>query len=270
MTNYSQQAINTWKNLAPTAYEQIEDKEAFFNNLGELAADRVDQLSRQIAGDDPEDETYFQKVGRLNMAKLQAEEIVRHEILTPTPEYSGYEKEEEDDLIPPDPQWEKILQELDEEEERERQAEQQAYQAFLEAPVEEQWQIIETHSQQEWEEFKKKEQYRTEYMNALLTLPEAERNNWIQQNKSREMNFGSSDLGPRIMKEYEQVLALPPNQQQETLEANRQKRWELFRQLEEFIKQEEFLGTRPREEWETWRDHNSPLRLKVLDELGRL
>lgn len=83
MNKYGKHAQETWKMLAPTQYAQIPDPEAWFTTLGEEAETSVGELSVQIAGPDPKDETYLQKVGRLNAARTQAEEIVRAEMLTP-------------------------------------------------------------------------------------------------------------------------------------------------------------------------------------------
>ena len=49
---------------------------------------------RQLAGPDPVGETFLEKLGRLNASKMQAEEIVRTEMLTPDP--SVQEEEDED------------------------------------------------------------------------------------------------------------------------------------------------------------------------------
>ncbi len=43
-------------------------------------------LALDLAGDDPPAEAYLAKVGRLNMARLQAEEIVLREQILPLPE----------------------------------------------------------------------------------------------------------------------------------------------------------------------------------------
>ena len=92
MNEYGRSAQRTWQMLAPTAYNQIEDPETYFAELGEQAADQVVDLTRQIQGPDLPNETYFQKVGRINAAKMQAEEIVRAELLTP--DSSLWEEEE--------------------------------------------------------------------------------------------------------------------------------------------------------------------------------
>ncbi len=44
---------------------------------------QVGALQYQIAGPDPEGKTYLQKVGRLNASRMQAEEIIRVQMLTP-------------------------------------------------------------------------------------------------------------------------------------------------------------------------------------------
>lgn len=83
MNRYGKHAQQTWQMLAPSQYAQILDPEAWFTKLGEDAENNVGELSVQIAGPDPQNETYLEKVGRLNAAKAQAEEIVRAEMLTP-------------------------------------------------------------------------------------------------------------------------------------------------------------------------------------------
>ncbi|MGJ9401919.1 TnpV protein [Arthrobacter sp. KK5.5] len=98
MNKYGKFAQDTWKMLAPTQYALIPDPEAWFQKLGEEAEDSVGELSVQIAGPDPQGETYLEKVGRLNAAKMQAEEIVRAEMLTPeTVEEAEKDEPDEDE-----------------------------------------------------------------------------------------------------------------------------------------------------------------------------
>jgi hypothetical protein len=47
-------------------------------------ANEIITLSLALAGDDPGNEGYLEKVGRLNMARLKAEEQVMREMLPPT------------------------------------------------------------------------------------------------------------------------------------------------------------------------------------------
>jgi hypothetical protein len=54
--------------------------------LGEEIQTRVDELSRAIAGEDPPDEAFLAKVGRLNMARMDAEAEVLRELALLEPE----------------------------------------------------------------------------------------------------------------------------------------------------------------------------------------
>lgn len=94
MNKYGRQAQEAWKAASPTRYSQIQNPEEFFTSLGEQAQEQVDELLPKIAGPDPKNETYFEKVGRLNAAKNQAEEIVRYDLLSP-PETEGEDEEDE-------------------------------------------------------------------------------------------------------------------------------------------------------------------------------
>ncbi|MFJ4761668.1 TnpV protein [Kocuria marina] len=99
MNTYGKTAQQNWMTLAPSAYQQIENPEQHFTMLGQDAMAQVQQLQTQIAGPDPMDEGYLQKVGRLQAAKNQAEEVVRENLLTPPRESweTTEEPEEETD-----------------------------------------------------------------------------------------------------------------------------------------------------------------------------
>lgn len=96
MNKYGRQAQEAWKAASPTRYSQIQDPEDFFTRLGEEAQEQVDGLLLKIAGPDPQGEGYLEKVGRLNAARNQAEEIVRYDLLSPP------ETEDEDENVNPD------------------------------------------------------------------------------------------------------------------------------------------------------------------------
>ena len=97
MNKYGKFAQETWKMTAPSQYALIPNPEQWFRELGERAMTAVGELQYQIAGPDPEGETYLEKVGRLNASRMQAEEIVRAEMLTPeTMETEGDETEEDE------------------------------------------------------------------------------------------------------------------------------------------------------------------------------
>jgi hypothetical protein len=87
MNHYGVTAKRHWKRWLPTRYAAIQDPDSFFSTLGEEVARRIADLTLDLAGDDPPAEDYLVKVGRLNMARLQAEEIVLREqvLLSPEP-----------------------------------------------------------------------------------------------------------------------------------------------------------------------------------------
>ena len=100
MNRYGRQAETMWKQACPRRYAALEDPEAFFTGLGEQAMEMVAELEARIAGPDVPGEAYLEKVGRLNAARNQAEEIARAEILAP-PETEGEPETEDED--PDDP-----------------------------------------------------------------------------------------------------------------------------------------------------------------------
>ncbi|WP_345311824.1 TnpV protein, partial [Kocuria gwangalliensis] len=85
----------TWKMTAPAEYALIPDPDQWFEALGEEASNRVGELMMELAGPDPMGETYLGKVGRLNASKMQAEEIVRAQMLTPDPSVQEEPQEED-------------------------------------------------------------------------------------------------------------------------------------------------------------------------------
>jgi hypothetical protein len=84
------------REAGPAHYAQIQDPETFFRELGEQAAERIDQMQTQLAGPDPVGESYLEKVGRLRAARNQAEEYLGHELLSPP------ETEEDEENADPD------------------------------------------------------------------------------------------------------------------------------------------------------------------------
>ncbi|AMM34787.1 hypothetical protein SA2016_4135 (plasmid) [Sinomonas atrocyanea] len=95
MNRYGRQAETMWKQACPGRYAALEDPEAFFTGLGKLAMEMVLDLEVKIAGPDVPGEAYLEKVGRLNAARNQAEEVARAEILAP-PETEEPDEEDED------------------------------------------------------------------------------------------------------------------------------------------------------------------------------
>ena len=100
MNKYAHMAIRHWQTFLPDRLRAIpeNDRTRFFTELGEQAASEIEELQMQLAGPDPKGEGYLEKVGRLNAARMQAEEIVLRELILPAPE----NEEEEDDSLPPE------------------------------------------------------------------------------------------------------------------------------------------------------------------------
>ena len=77
MNRYGRLARDHWKSTDPGRFSQIQDPDEFFSDLGETAESQIQDLWLQLAGPDPAvPENTLDKVGRLNMARLQAEEVV--------------------------------------------------------------------------------------------------------------------------------------------------------------------------------------------------
>ena len=87
MNRYGTQAMRHWQQTDPARYQQIPDPETFFTELGERVESEIQALATAIAGPDRPGETYMEKVGRLNMARLDAEsDILREMVLIPDPD----------------------------------------------------------------------------------------------------------------------------------------------------------------------------------------
>jgi hypothetical protein len=87
MNQYGTMARDHWARWLPDRYSQIQDPDSFFTTLGQEVAQQIGDLMLDLAGDDPPGEDYLAKVGRLHMARLQAEEMVLAErvLLPPEP-----------------------------------------------------------------------------------------------------------------------------------------------------------------------------------------
>lgn len=86
MNQYAAMAERHWRRWLPSRVAELQDPSSFFSELGDQVAERIEDLTAELAGDDPPGETYMQKVGRLNMARLRAEEMVLPEMVLLPPE----------------------------------------------------------------------------------------------------------------------------------------------------------------------------------------
>ncbi len=96
MNKYGQLARDHWKAADPDRFAQIRDPQEFFTTLGETVESQIQDLQLHLAGPDPATpEQGLEKVGRLNMARMQAEEAVLADLvwLSPPPEEEAMESE---------------------------------------------------------------------------------------------------------------------------------------------------------------------------------
>ncbi len=81
LTYYGELVRRQWQGCLPDVYQQIRDPGAFFAVLGEVIAQRIDELAGHLAGDDPPGEGYLAKVARLTAARDHAKGRVLGEYL---------------------------------------------------------------------------------------------------------------------------------------------------------------------------------------------
>jgi hypothetical protein len=91
---YARMAESHWRRWRPGQVAQMSDPSSFFLELGNQAANQINNLTFDLAGDDRPDETYMQKLGRLQMARVRAEEMVLPELILVDPE-PGMEEDED-------------------------------------------------------------------------------------------------------------------------------------------------------------------------------
>ena len=106
MNHYGTMARRHWERWLPERYSSIQEPVSFFSALGEETARQTADLTLDLAGDDPPGEDYLVKVGRLNMARLQAEEIVLPERILLPPEpgaEQNHDDQDPDDRSEPTP-----------------------------------------------------------------------------------------------------------------------------------------------------------------------
>ena len=94
MNRYGARAMRHWQEFDPERFEAIEDPQAFFTTLGAEVEQEIETLAAALAGPDRVGETYLEKVGRLNMARFNAEsDILRERVLIPGPDENEDEEQ---------------------------------------------------------------------------------------------------------------------------------------------------------------------------------
>ena len=88
MNQLGSTAKNYYRDYLPGQYASISDPQEFFSQLGQRLEQDVTSLALALAGPDVPEETYLQKVGRLNMARSQAtEQVLAEQVYSLDPEY---------------------------------------------------------------------------------------------------------------------------------------------------------------------------------------
>lgn len=84
MNHYGHLARQYWAMHAPARLSQLENREAYFQELGESAATQIEQISNQLEKDIPPDLEYLEQVAHLNAIRKEAEEKVLTELVYST------------------------------------------------------------------------------------------------------------------------------------------------------------------------------------------
>lgn len=87
-SDYAAMAAQHWARWLPTRYAQIpEPKTTFFAELGQRVTEQIEDLALELEGPDVAGETYLQRVGRMNEARMRAREVLlpREILLPPEP-----------------------------------------------------------------------------------------------------------------------------------------------------------------------------------------
>lgn len=125
MNKYGQLLRTQWETVDPTFVSSLSDPTAHFSQMGERVQQEVLELLPSLEGADPAGESYLQKVGRLNAARQQAEEIVLQEYQPPSESPEPDEPEDWDEMnhdaqedwirqnVPSGEQQNEMLQELE-------------------------------------------------------------------------------------------------------------------------------------------------------------
>jgi hypothetical protein len=83
MNQYGRRAQRYWQQNLPRQYAQIPNPEAFFGELGQTLAQRIDELAEETESSAPSTQDYMGNLGRMNMVRQEAEMEVFREMLPP-------------------------------------------------------------------------------------------------------------------------------------------------------------------------------------------
>lgn len=80
-SRYVMLARREWSEQAPSVVDQLEDPQAFFQDLGLRAVTRIGQMCEQMNAQVPQNLSYLERVGQLKAIRKQAEELVLQELI---------------------------------------------------------------------------------------------------------------------------------------------------------------------------------------------
>ena len=99
MNKYGALAQSHWRTWLPSRYAMIANPSSFFSELGIQVSDQIATLELDLLGPEVAGEDFLTRVGRRNMARLQAEELTLRELVL-LPAETQDEDEVETDEIP--------------------------------------------------------------------------------------------------------------------------------------------------------------------------
>lgn len=88
MNRYGRRAREHWAKYLPERYQQLENPEQFFNNLGDEIQDRIDELMEGRSQLGP---SFMANLQALNTAKFEAENEAMRELALLPPENEANE-----------------------------------------------------------------------------------------------------------------------------------------------------------------------------------
>lgn len=88
MNQYGRRAMRHWQKWLPERYQELEDPEEFFTELGEQAAEEIDNLSTELDAQYPDRDQagYSDRVAQLSTSRKMAENQVTRDLLLVDPE----------------------------------------------------------------------------------------------------------------------------------------------------------------------------------------
>lgn len=117
MNRYGNQLLKQWEIASPQFVSSLEDPQAHFTQMGVQVEQEIQELLPSLEGNDPPNEDYLVKVGRLQAARREAEEIVLEQYRPPS-DSPGPDEPENWDSMTPDEQEAWLMENLEPGEER--------------------------------------------------------------------------------------------------------------------------------------------------------